>query len=236
VLIAISLPPLGWLAVYLLYQEKTGKAATAENDSAAPTSRRDKWSPLLPPVLLIGLSTAFPLAFIDPDELALVISFARGEIIAWALAAAACAGLVGLMASLLLIAGLLINMPARTAPPTRSLSFLPSAALFAWTTWLVVYLLLGQRGFYGEGLFVVLEDQAEITSISSSPDPMERRRAVFTALVSHASSSQSGLAPGAGPPGHRLHTLLPGEWLAGGWRSAGSSVACHPPRGRPGAG
>jgi len=193
VLIAICLPPLGWLVVYLLYQEKTEKAATAEKDSAAAPSRRGKWSPLLPVVLLISLSTAFPLAFIDPDELALVISFARGELIVWALAAAAVAGLVGLMASLLLIASMLINMPARTAPPTRSLSFLPSAALLAWTTWLVVYLLLGQRGFFGEGLFVVLEEQAEIASISSLPDPVERRRAVYTSLVSHTSSSQAGL-------------------------------------------
>jgi subtilisin family serine protease len=187
VLLVISLLPLGWLVVYLLYQEQTEKA------SPATPNRWDRWSPILPSVLLIGLSAAFALSFFDPDELALVISFARGELIVWALAAAAGAGLVGIFAGVLLVARLLIKPPAIPLAPTRSLSFLPVAALLAWTTWLVVYLLLGQRGFYGEGLFVVLKDQADIASLSSSPDPLQRRRAIYASLVSHASASQAGL-------------------------------------------
>ncbi len=61
-----------WLAGDLpaLSRENRESRRTLKRTPPHPTNRRGKWSPMLPLVLLIGISAAFPLVFIDPDELA----------------------------------------------------------------------------------------------------------------------------------------------------------------------
>ncbi len=90
-------------------------------------------------------------------------------------------------------------------------------------------------GFYGEALFVVLEDQAEIVTDSRPPDPAGTPPRHLHHPGHACQFEPGGLAPGTGPPAHRLHPLLPGEWAAGQWRSIDPSMAANSSGGRSGA-
>jgi subtilisin family serine protease len=187
VLLAICLPPLAWLAVHLLHYLGAEDRSQSDPSLRDTLSRQSSRVVLLPVILLIGLSAAFPLAFVDPDELALVITFSRGELLTWALIAAAGAAGISLLASLELALGLAEHLLSLSRTLLRAL-----AGAF-WLIGVALYLLFGQPGFFGEELFVVLKDQADIDSASTIPDLVERRSAIYTALVSHASLTQADL-------------------------------------------
>ncbi|HEX5691106.1 MAG TPA: S8 family serine peptidase, partial [Roseiflexaceae bacterium] len=58
---------------------------------------------------------------------------------------------------------------------------------------LLVYTLAGRPGFYGERLFVILRDQADVGAAAQIADRTERLRFVYTTLTGHAQSTQANL-------------------------------------------
>lgn len=190
-LLAVCLPPLGWFAVYLI--QRTGPIERPDGYSAKIIIQM-----LVPAASLLGLAAAFPLIFIDPDELALVISASKGEILVWALAAAglsaavawasALAGVQRVLATARVNAG---SMTDKLRPERRS--FIPIAAALAWLALLAAYLIGGQPGFYGEKIFVILNDQIDLSDASGINDYTQRRAFVFQTLVDHASRTQAPL-------------------------------------------
>ena len=56
-----------------------------------------------------------------------------------------------------------------------------------------VYLIFGIPGFYGERLFVILKDQADLTQISPDLPWQEKRAEVYQTLVKQAEDDQKGI-------------------------------------------
>src|SRR6185503_17744477 len=48
-------------------------------------------------------------------------------------------------------------------------------------------------GFYGDQIFVILRDQADVSAAAAIPDREERLRTVYTTLTQHADTTQAGL-------------------------------------------
>jgi subtilisin family serine protease len=74
-----------------------------------------------------------------------------------------------------------------------SLAVPVSLALLVWIAFIAVFALVGQPGWYGEQLFVVFKDQADVSSAKSIQDYGHRRLAVYHTLVSQAENSQANL-------------------------------------------
>jgi hypothetical protein len=174
-LLMLALPPLGLAAAGL------GRYAGATNG-------RDRgW---LAVTALVGLGAAAPLMFFDPEELALILG--NNEILNWALTAAGLSFLIGLVLGLVILA-----LGRRLAPPEagrrRPVAALLGGLVLAWGLGLAVYGLAGQPGFYGERLFVILADQADVSAAYAIEDRGERADFVYSTLVEHAFTNQAGL-------------------------------------------
>ncbi len=177
-LMAMAVPVLGFAAVAL---SGYGRGRMADGHV---------W---LAPAALIGLATAWPLLFIDPDELSIVISSGAGELISWALQAGLVTLLLGALAgiSLMVLRKPLQNAGGKSLPGW-------AVAVVLWVAAIAVYFLVGQPGFYGERLFVILKDQADVSSAASMTDYNARRTYVYQTLVQHANRSQTNLRAGLG--------------------------------------
>ena len=161
-ILVVLLPGLGW-AVARLGLRRGGWAAAT---------------------LLIGLATAAPLLFFDPDELNLVLNLGSRDVGYYALLATVLGTAVGWALSLaaLLLGGRAIGRRAWAATAILAVVFL-----------VVAYALVGQTGWHGERLFVVLRDQANIGSAVVIDDPVERRTVVYDLLTHHAEATQADL-------------------------------------------
>src|SRR5262249_39121365 len=76
-------------------------------------------------------------------------------------------------------------------PPRRGLALGGLGA--ALVIGALAYFLAGQPGFYGEQLFVILRDQADLSAAKSIASRPERRQYVYTTLARHAKQTQAGL-------------------------------------------
>ena len=186
-LLILVLIPLGWVWSYLRRLNPT--------DSQEKLIRAD----LAVPILLIGLAVAFPLMLVDPNELALVISLSRGEIIQWASMAAIMSFVLGLVWIVILYfynrSKKLIYTSAGTpgASSVRVKRAWIFVAVLVWLFGIGVYFVIGQPGFFGDRVLVILENNADLTSASTIHDYTQRRQFVYQTLVTQAEASQSGL-------------------------------------------
>lgn len=175
-LLGLSIPVLGWAAVCVLHLAEGNRAYLHR---------------LLAPTLLLGLAIFWPLAFIDPDELAAVITLSPGELTQWANQAAAVAAAIGLVLGLILLAARRLDRLTRRAGW--------GLAVVALVLVIGLYAGLGRPGLYGERLFVILKDQANVNLIAQAAkqaypnDPVARRGAVYAALVKQAETTQAPL-------------------------------------------
>ncbi len=173
-LMVLAVPAVGWLAVTLL-------------------GRRHETIGLM---LLVGLSAAGALLFVDPREMALAISFGLFSTLAAAFRAAFIAMLLAWIAGGLFLSwrwlGRRQNDDKRlreSAPSwTTALAVLP-----AWLALILAYAFLGNSGFYGDRLFVVLQDQADVSAAQEMDDVAERRAIVYETLTTHAEETQGDI-------------------------------------------
>lgn len=142
----------------------------------------------MPIVVLTSLAVIFPLVLIDGDELMFVIGSGPGELFSYAVR------MVGLNLIVALLAGLaffiLRKQTEHASIPGRGWN---AAAVCGLIPLVIIYGLAGQPGFHGERLFVVLQDQADLSGLDQIADPLDRRSAVFETLVNHSRESQASL-------------------------------------------
>lgn len=165
-LLQICLPPLGVAAMALAHVATPGP-------DAAPRSS-------LPMAALIGGATAAPLMFIDPAELLLL------EPPVWAFKAAG----AGLVLACVLSVGL---WAARHRASLLSRMLTHGSLVATSCGALLLHGFAGQPGFYGDRLFVILRDQAEVRSAAEIPNREARLHAAYTMLTRHAEQSQANL-------------------------------------------
>ena len=138
-------------------------------------------------MILTGLVTAAGFLFFDPTELTIVL----GDVGALAVQAGAFAVGLGLFIGVL---GLVIQLAAGTGSGSGAKRLLGWAgAGAAWLVVLVLFFTNGNRGFYGDRLFVIMKDQADLSDVRQIPNIDERRTAAYNELTQFADESQSGL-------------------------------------------
>jgi subtilisin family serine protease len=166
--LSLGIPVLGW-AVVLLH--RAGVAAGKNNWPAV--------------AVFLGLCIAWPLLFVDADELQLVITSGAGELMAWTSQEAFWMLFLGIALTLALFV-LYRRLDGLTRPAR-----IFSAGL--WIAAILVYILAGRPGFYGERIFVILRDQADVSAAAKISDYTQRRATVYQTLVTHANQTQAGL-------------------------------------------
>ncbi|NTU55936.1 MAG: hypothetical protein HGA79_06785, partial [Anaerolineales bacterium] len=138
-------------------------------------------------MILTGLVTAAGFVFFDPTELTIML----GDVGALALRAGAFAVGLGLVVGLL---GLVIQLAAGAGSRSdlkRLLGWVGAGA--AWLVVLILFFTNGNRGFYGDRLFVIMKDQADLSDVRQVEDIDARRSAAYETLVKQANISQAGL-------------------------------------------
>ena len=175
----IALPPLGIAAAALA--------------AAARRPRAQRFSDLAPYALLAGLPAAALTMFWDPDELSVLLGAA--DIPTWAFRAALASLLVAAGAGLLLRL-LVPSTPAASQPAevgAQRRAALSALAVLTVVAAAAVYFFAGHPGFYGEGIFVILRDQADVSAASKTADRTQRLTYVYSTLTQHAERTQSSL-------------------------------------------
>ncbi len=194
----IILPGLGW-AIIAIDKLLANSSIHPPADTPEVRLRKPRWPTLLPAAILIGLAAAGPVLFIDPDELALVISMGAGEMLAKGYSASFISMATGLAFGLILLILLLLRGSQRGAIEPRNRPSRPvTAALWVLALLFVgagagVYFSTGQSGWYGERMFVILKDQADVSTAREMTDYNQRRQFVHHTLVEHADSTQADL-------------------------------------------
>jgi hypothetical protein len=189
ILLMLCLAPLGLAAPALARSvaESTENTAGTIGDGTSQRSAISAASVVnkswLPIAGLVGVAAAGPLLFVDPDEFSLIVDDTIGLDMRAALYAFLIACVIGLL--LWAVSALL------GGPPRRSVALGALATAVAGA--LLVYFLAGHPGFYGEQLFVILRDQADVSSAVSIADRDERIRYVYTTLTQHADRTQANL-------------------------------------------
>lgn len=150
---------------------------------------------------LVGIAAFGPLALVDPEEITL---FLLGrDVPFWTIVAT----LTSLVAALLIGLVYGLTVLARVVPPcfgAPSVGFRPRQGLIAGSLAVVVllasfagYAFVGQPGFHGEHLFVVMKEQASLAGLpqttGNGPGREARVAAVYRRLVEHADATQADL-------------------------------------------
>ena len=158
-------------------------AATALARRANYESKR-AW---LPMSMLIGGVAAAPLMFFDPDELTILLgNLGWGDVLQYALAAAALAFMLALVAGVIM---LVVPREAAAPRPAMTIGCLLGAGVLA----IALYGVIGQPGFYGEQLFVIMRDQADTSQATSIANRDERLQFVYRTLTERADTTQADL-------------------------------------------
>jgi subtilisin family serine protease len=182
-LLLIALPPLG-LAV--------GAIGLSLRRGASPQSA---W---LFTTMLVGLVAGAALAFVDPDEMVMILGDA--EILAWVLRAARVSAGLGLLAGIgALIWAALAGRPAVEGADSHRRSgglgcaVVLALAGLAWLAAVLAYAFPGQPGFYGDRFFVILNEQADLSAAPGMADREARLSYVYGTLVATADGTQADM-------------------------------------------
>ena len=136
---------------------------------------------------LTGLAAAAAFAFIDPTELSVLLGDFTGIGLGAAMSVLGLGLLLGILA---LILRAVFKQAAEGG--WRKPAAMVGAALL-WVGIAALYFTSGHPGFYGDRLFVIFKDQADISSIAAIPDREARLTAAYTQLTAHANESQADI-------------------------------------------
>ena len=134
-----------------------------------------------------GLLAFAGLAFFDPTELTIVL----GDIGGLATKAMGIALVIGWGVSIVALILRQVMGTVSTSGVKRTVGWLGAGA--AWVMVIAAFFLFGHPGFYGDRLFVILKDQADISDVANIADRDERLTEAYTRLVDHADQTQADL-------------------------------------------
>jgi hypothetical protein len=131
----------------------------------------------------LGLLTAAPLVFVDPTELGIIL----GDFFPWAIRMLIGAVIVEFVVG----AGLWLVSQWKSRPQTIALP--ATTAGVAWFVALILFVILGQKGFHGDRIFVIFKDQADVSGAVSIKDRNERLTFVYRTLTDRANTTQANI-------------------------------------------
>jgi len=150
--------------------------------------KKDKGHGRLAASILLFLVMTLPLLFFDMDELSPLYTGGNSEVIEWA-AKAAWYTFFGILTLTTIILPNYRHIHQVVVPKRVNFTFLTGGFLIV----IIGFLSWGQKGFNGDHLFVILKQQADLSSMQGIPDYHARRQAVFEELVNTAETTQSDL-------------------------------------------
>lgn len=165
--IMLALSAIGWLA--MVFVSLRGGPSGAWNDRAF--------------LVLVALVAA-PLVFLDSKAGVLEAMLSAGEMLAYA-AQATLYVVLGAWVLGLILFFLRAPLSRLTSAP---IAWAGAAAVAVLA--LVIYFTAGRPGFYGDRVFVILKDQADVSSAQSIENYDDRRKFVFDTLTAHANTTQ----------------------------------------------
>ncbi len=172
ILLALVIPPAGWLIAAI---------------AAAGRNRKDHGR--LAVGIISTLALSLPLAFFDMDELALIISGTTStEVFYWA-QRAAWYSFIFLVALALVI---LVFFPLHEkANLDRRINL--GLILLSTMEFFVLYLFIGQPGFFGDRLFVIMEEQVSTSALEIALPVNEKKLTLYSSMINVANDSQAAL-------------------------------------------
>lgn len=137
--------------------------------------------------LLTGIAAAAPMIFVDSDELVMTLAFGSKDIPYWTSRAAMVSILIAIVAN---AAFILLRRKLAGAKTPIPLSLFAAGA---WILGIGLFVGVGQPGFYGDQIFVIMSDQTDLGGLHLSEDNNLRAGTVYDALVDHAETSQADI-------------------------------------------
>jgi hypothetical protein len=132
-----------------------------------------------------GLLAFAGLAFFDPTEFTVLL----GDIFGAALKAGGIVILAGWATGLAALVIRAVTRSGSGAGLKRLIGWVGAAA--AWVFVLMIFFIAGNPGNYGDRLFVIFKDQADISNVAGIEDRDERLTAAYEQLTGHANESQA---------------------------------------------
>ncbi len=137
--------------------------------------------------LATGLLAFAGMAFFDPTEL----TFVLGDIAELASKAVGIALLIGWSVSVVALILFHVARSGSGAGVKRIIGW--TGAVLAWISLVAVFFIFGNPGNYGDRLFVIFKNQADLSNLDSMTDLDARRTAAYETLVKTANIEQAGL-------------------------------------------
>lgn len=170
-LLTLAIPPAGWLLAAL-----------------ATAGRNRKNHGQIAVGVVAGLLLFLPLAFFDMDELALVIAGISEEVFYWA-NRAGWNTLIFLLAIAVVVLFLLKHIERANMDRRINIALI----ILSLIEILTLYLFAGQPGFFGDRVFVVMNEQVNTTQFGKLNASLEKRQELYTALTEVANNSQQNV-------------------------------------------
>lgn len=142
----------------------------------------------VPVGLISGLALALPQLWFDADELSIITNSTNGETLTWATRSAYFSIGIMLFSVIILLFFFKSSMKLRVTKKANWLMSLLSVAAVV-----CVYLIWGRVGFFGDKIFIVMKDQADLSQVAQIDDLAARKQAVYSTLVSEADTTQADL-------------------------------------------
>lgn len=134
--------------------------------------------------ILLAVIIAVPLIWFDPDELSLLIGSQSGETLSWV------SQTISYSVVILIISTAITGFMRKKLEPGKLQKPFIAISIFVWVSVILIYLLVGQPGFFGEFLFVVMSEQADLSQASMMDDPVDKRNFVYQTSTKFAYESQ----------------------------------------------
>ncbi len=148
-------------------------------------------SAVLPSKLAAGAAasvlTFAALAMFDPTELTVVLSDIAGIASKTTVVVIG----LGLVTSVIALILRFVTGAGSTSGVMRAIGW--AGAGVTWIIVIALFFIFGNPGNYGDRLFVILKDQADISDVVKIKDRDERLSAAYEQLTEHANSTQAGL-------------------------------------------
>lgn len=136
---------------------------------------------------LLTVIIALPLIWFDPDELSLLIGAERGETLSWV------SQTISYSVVILIVSTAITGFLRKKLEAGKLQKPFMAISIFVWVTVIFIYLLVGQPGFFGESIFVILSEQADLSEANMINDPIEKRIYVYETSARFASESQTDI-------------------------------------------
>ena len=137
--------------------------------------------------ILLAVTIAAPLIWFDPDELSLIIGSQSGETLFWV------SQTISYSVVILIISTAITGFMRKKLENGKLQKTFIGISVIVWVAAMFIYLLVGQPGFFGESLFVVMSEQADLSQANTIEDPVDKRNFVYQTSARFASVSQTDI-------------------------------------------